>query len=70
MHDAMIGARVVVWGGGVLVVKRFLNSSTPHREAFIHLRHQTVSSHDLDQHAWASHLARHPFAGPVSRALD
>jgi hypothetical protein len=26
-------------------------------EVFTHLRHQTVSSHDLDQRAWTSHLA-------------
>ena len=42
-----------------LVVERFLDSSTPHREAFTHPRHQTVSSHDLDQRAWASHLGQH-----------
>src|SRR5262245_18687281 len=34
-----------------------LDSSTPHREAFTQPRHQTVSSHDLDQRAWTSHLA-------------
>ena len=37
-------------------VERFLDRSTPHREVFTHLRHQTVSTHDLDQRAWASHL--------------
>ena len=44
---------------GLLGVKRFLDSSTPHREAFTHLRHQIVSSHDLDQRAWASQLGQH-----------
>ena len=41
------------------VSERFLDSSTPHREAFTHLRPQTVSSQDLDQRAWASQLALH-----------
>ena len=36
--------------------ERFLDSSTPHREAFTHLRNQIVSSHDLDQRAWSSQL--------------
>ncbi|MGZ5374571.1 MAG: hypothetical protein ACXWXC_12500, partial [Aeromicrobium sp.] len=40
----------------LLVVKRFLNSSTPHREVFTRLQDQIVSSQDLDQGAWASHL--------------
>ena len=33
------------------MAERFLDSSTPHREAFTHLQPQIVSSHDLDQRA-------------------
>jgi hypothetical protein len=40
----------------LLVWSRFLDSSTPHREVFTHLRDHIVSSHDLDQRAWASQL--------------
>jgi [ribosomal protein S5]-alanine N-acetyltransferase len=40
-----------------LVAERFLDSSTPHREAFTHPEPQTVSRQDLDQRAWASQLA-------------
>jgi hypothetical protein len=46
----------------LLVVERFLGSSTPHREVFTRLRPQIVSSHDLDQRLWASQLA------PVGRS--
>ena len=42
----------------LLVVERFLDSSTPHREVFTRPRPQIVSSHDLDQRLWASQLAR------------
>jgi hypothetical protein len=41
----------------LLVVERFLGSSTPHREVFTRLRPQIVTSHDLDQRLWASQLA-------------
>jgi len=37
-------------------VKRFLDSSTPRREAFVINNRQIVSSHDLDQRAWAVQL--------------
>ncbi|SFB33009.1 hypothetical protein SAMN05192575_107225, partial [Nocardioides alpinus] len=40
----------------LLDVERFLDSSTPHREVFTSPELQIVSSHDLDQRAWASHL--------------
>jgi len=40
------------------VRQRFLDSSTPHRGAFTHLHTQIVSSHDLDQRAWTSHLEK------------
>ena len=50
------GAGTTVGHEGLLGVKRFLDSSTPHRGAFTYLRHQIVSSHDLDQRAWTSQL--------------
>jgi hypothetical protein len=40
----------------LLVVKRFLDSSTPRREVFPIKNIQIVSSHDLDQRAWSVHL--------------
>src|SRR3954462_10676854 len=46
----------VAWDTKTSWWERFLDSSTPHREVFTHLRHQIVSSHDLDQRAWSSHL--------------
>ncbi|MEU1249646.1 hypothetical protein, partial [Micromonospora arida] len=33
-----------------------LNSSTPQPEAFTYLRHQIVSSHNLDQPPWTAQL--------------
>ncbi|MFD5426789.1 hypothetical protein ACFWI9_15075, partial [Streptomyces sp. NPDC127084] len=36
-----------------------LDSSTPQPEAFVVSQIQTVSSHKLDQPAWAVHLGRH-----------
>ncbi|MBA8804848.1 hypothetical protein FB382_003139 [Nocardioides ginsengisegetis] len=51
---------------GLLVVERFLGSSTPHREVFTRLRPQIVSSHDLDQRLWASQLGRDGPAFPSS----
>src|SRR4051794_3955042 len=47
----------------LLVVKRFLGSSTPHGEVFTRLRPQIASSHDLDQRLWASHLGTASVAG-------
>jgi hypothetical protein len=41
----------------LLVVKRFIDSSTPRREVFPINNIQIVSSHDLDQRAWSVHLA-------------
>ncbi|MEU1747366.1 hypothetical protein [Micromonospora arida] len=38
------------------LAERFLNSSTPQPEAFTYLRHQTVSSHNLNQPPWTAHL--------------
>ena len=49
---------------GLLGVKRFLDSSTPHREAFTHPEPQIVSSQDLDQRAWASHLGERSGSRP------
>jgi hypothetical protein len=39
------------------VAERFLDSSPPHRGGLHPSTGQTVSSQDLDQRAWASHLA-------------
>lgn len=38
--------------------ERFLDSSTPQPEAFTYLRHQIVSSYNLDQRPWAVQLVR------------
>jgi hypothetical protein len=58
---------------GLLVVERFLGSSTPQPEAFAVTQIQTVSSHVLNQPAWAVHLVeaavgRHqaPYGGKVT----
>ena len=61
------------------VAERFLDSSTPHRGGLRPSTRQTVSSHDLDQRAWASHLAprrtfepaimKQPRSGPVRTAI-
>src|SRR4051812_21132866 len=47
------------------VAERFLDSSTPHRGGLRPSTGQTVSSHDLDQRAWASHLAARELAQPT-----
>jgi hypothetical protein len=40
----------------LLVEEWFLGNSTPHREVFTRLQPQIVTSHNLDQRLWASHL--------------
>jgi len=42
----------------LLVVKRYLDSSTPRREVFPINNIQIVSSHDLDQRAWSVQLVQ------------
>ena len=51
-------------------MKRFLDSSTPHREVFTRLRPQIVSSHDLDQRPWTSQLVEHATGGQVVVGLE
>src|SRR3954447_26994351 len=46
----------VAWDAKTSWWERFLDSSTPHREVFTHLRRQIVSSHVPDQRAWSSQL--------------
>ena len=41
------------------MAERFLDSSTPHRGGLRPSTDQIVSSQDLDQRAWTSHLGRH-----------
>ncbi|MEU7588697.1 hypothetical protein AB0A95_20670 [Micromonospora sp. NPDC049230] len=50
--------------------ERFLDSSTPQPEAFTYLRHQIVSSHNLDQPPWTAHLASAEASTSRSRAVN
>src|SRR3954447_2657918 len=57
----------IAWDTKTSWWERFLDSSTPHREVFTDLRHQIVSSHDLDQRAWRSQLASQAASTGVPR---